>query len=423
MHNAVEILKERGLLEAVTHPEAAARLACEPAVVYAGFDPSSSSLQVGNLATCMALAHMQRCGHRVIALVGGATGLIGDPSGKTSARAMLDADRIRANAVGIEENLSRLLDFAHPTAPAKLVDNYDWFADFTFVSFLRDVGRHFRLGAMLAKENVRTRLNSEGGLSFAEFSYPLLQAYDFLKLHETEGCTVQMGGSDQWGNITAGIELIRRVKGAEVCGLTLPLVCDSAGRKLGKSEGNAVYLDARKTSVYDFYQYFVRAEDADVARLLRVFTFLPLSEIAELEQRVRAAPERREAQKRLAEEVTRLVHGEAGLRQARQASEALFGGALEGLSADELLVIFADADLAPLERDQVEGQRVADVAARSGLCRSRGEARRLIQSGGLYMNNKRVADVEDRAGTDSLLDGRLLALRSGKRRYVLVRID
>jgi tyrosyl-tRNA synthetase len=419
--NVVAVLGERGLLEAVTSEQV--RGAVEsPVVVYAGFDPSAPSLQVGNLVAILGLAHFQRCGHRPIALVGGATGRIGDPSGKTSEREMIGPEQIARNVEGIRENLSRFLDFDDAAAPAQIVNNDDWLGRVPLIEFLRDTGRHFRMGAMLGRESVRARLESEGGMSFAEFSYPLLQARDFLHLYDARGCTVQIGGSDQWGNITAGVDLVRRLRGAEVYGLTLPLACDSSGQKLGKSEGNAVFLDRGRTSYYDFYQYFVRVADADAARLLRMFTFLPLPEIGELEEQVRVAPERRAAQKRLAQEVTRLVHGERGLRVAERASAVLFGEAMDGLRADELLEIFANVPSAQMPLDRVQGAAVSELAAAAGLCRSKGEARRLIESGGLYLNNRRVQGVEARVGTADLVEGRLLVLRSGKKAFHLVKV-
>jgi tyrosyl-tRNA synthetase len=268
MDNCIEALRERGLLDDMTSPDLVSHVG-EPTCVYAGFDPTSSSLQLGNFVTIMGLAHCQRCGHRVIALVGGATGLIGDPSGKTSERPLLSPEQVAANAEGIRENLSRFLDFDHPTAPALVVNNGDWFKEFTFVEFLRDVGKHFRMGSMLGKESVRSRLDSEAGMSFTEFSYQLLQAYDFLKLFDEHGCRVQIGGSDQWGNITAGIDLVRKLRSREVFGATLPLVCDSAGQKFGKSAGNALFLDAGLTSYYDLYLFFVRTADEDLLTMLK----------------------------------------------------------------------------------------------------------------------------------------------------------
>jgi tyrosyl-tRNA synthetase len=421
MDDVIAILKERALLDNVTGP-GIHDLVAQPAAVYAGFDPTCSSLQAGNLVTIMALAHFQRCGHRVIAVAGGATGRIGDPSGKSEERKLLTEDEVEQNLVGIRENLSRILDFEHPTAPARIVNNNDWLGPYTFIGFLRDVGKHFRMGTMLGRESVRARLNSEAGMSFAEFSYQLLQAYDFLRLYDDAGCRVQIGGSDQWGNITAGTDLIRRLRGVEAFGLTIPLVCDSAGRKFGKSEGNAVYLDARRTAVYDFYQFFMRTTDADAARFLRIFTFLPLEEIAALETALRETPEARAAQKRLAEEVTRLVHGPDGLASAQRASAVLFGESMEGLRAEELLGVFADAPSCALPLERLRGAGMLDVAEAAGLCRSRGEARRLAAAGGLYINNRRVDDPAAVLGEADIIDGRLVVLRSGKKTFRLVKV-
>jgi tyrosyl-tRNA synthetase len=421
MNNVIEILESRGLLDALTH-EDARRAVQAPLTVYAGFDPTSESLQAGNLVAVMALAHFQRCGHRVIAVAGGATGLIGDPSGKASERKLLSEEQVARNLDGIRENLSRFLDFSHPTAPAVILNNHDWMRDYSYIGFLRDIGKHFRMGAMLGRESVRARLQSEEGMSYTEFSYQLLQAYDFLVLHDRLGCRMQIGGSDQWGNITAGTDLIRRLRGAETFGATMPLVCDSAGQKFGKSAGNAVYLDARKTSCFDFYQFFIRTQDSDVVRFLKIFTFLPLEEIADLAQSVQSDPGRREAQKRLADEATRLVHGEAGLSVARRSSAVLYGEAMEGLRADELLAVFADVPSTELSADKVRGELAVNVAADAGLCTSRGEARRLAQSGGLYVNNRRVAGADETVTAEQLVDGRLIVLRSGKKNYHVVRV-
>jgi len=293
---------------------------------------------------------------------------------------------------------------------------------FSLVDFLRDIGKHFRMGSMLGKESVRTRLGSEGGMSFAEFSYQLLQAYDFLKLYDSDRCLIQIGGSDQWGNITAGVELIRKIRRAEAYGLTIPLLCDSRGHKFGKTEENAVYLDARKTRYYDLYQFLLRTEDADVIRFLRALTFIPEREIAALETVLREAPDRRAAQQRLAQEVTRRVHGEQALATARRASSVLFGESMEGMQADDLLAVFADVPSAELPRAEVEGQPLPNVAAACGLCRTRGEARRLIESGGLYLNNRRVTGVGARIGAQDIIEGRLTVLRSGKKTFFLVKI-
>jgi tyrosyl-tRNA synthetase len=422
MPNLLATLRERHLLDAVTSPALETALD-QPLVVYAGFDPTSDSLQAGNYVTIMALAHFQRAGHRVIALVGGATGLIGDPSGKSTERQLLTAETVEANLAGIRENLARFLDFDPGSPnPALLVNNHDWYAGMTFIDFLRNVGRYFRMGTMLSKESVRKRMEADDGMSFTEFCYQILQGYDFLHLHRTTGCTLQIGGSDQWGNITAGTELVRRVEGREAFGLTFPLVCDSAGRKFGKSEGNAIYLDARKTPCYDFYQFFMRAADADVIRYLKIFTFLPLERIAELEAALASAPERREAQQVLAEEVTRAVHGERGLAIARQATAALFGGALDGLGADDLEKIFAAVPSATLAASEVLGKPLFEAMALAGMTASKGEARRLVQQGGVSLNNRRVEGLDAALRAEDLIEGRLAVLRSGKKNYFLLRI-
>ena len=421
LQNIIEVLRERGLLDAVTGDEVS-KVVESPITVYAGFDPSSDSLQVGNFVTIMGLSHFQRCGHKVIAVVGGATGMIGDPSGKSSERQLLTPEQVEKNLQGIHENLSRFLDFDHPTAPAVILNNHDWFSDFTFIDFLRDVGKHFRMGSMLSKDSVRSRLESESGMSFTEFSYQLLQGYDFLHLLDNNDCTFQLGGSDQWGNITAGTDLIHKLRDKRAYGVTMPLVCDSSGQKFGKSAGNAIYLDANKTSYFDFYQFFVRTADEDAIRFLRIFTFMPLEEIEEYAAKLAAAPEKREAQIRLAEEMTRRVHGEDGLKSAQRSTSVLYGAAMEGLKADELMAVFSDVPSTELTREQVIDQPVMNVAADAGLCKSRGEARRLVQSGGLNLNNRRIKDIAEVVGEDDIIDGSLLVLRSGKKRNHIVRV-
>ena len=327
-----EELKARGLVEAVTDPEIEKAVE-SPMTVYCGFDPSARSLQAGNLVSIMVLKRFQQAGHRVIALVGGATGLIGDPSGKSAERNMLTVEQVEENKRGIRENLSRILDFDGPNA-AVMVDNYDWYKGTSAIEFLRDIAINFRVPQMLAKESVKKRLEaSEGALTFTEFSYQILQGNDFLHLYDNFGCTMEVGGADQWGNITAGTDLVRKMRGKSAFGLTFPLLLDSSGRKFGKSEGNALFMDASLTSVYDWYQYFLRSADADVIRYLKVFSLRSLDEIAALEEATRAHPEERAAQKALAEELTRLVHGEAGLATAQGATKTLFGGDVAGKSA------------------------------------------------------------------------------------------
>ena len=421
--NILDTFKARYLFEDMTSPDLAKALD-KPLAVYAGFDPTSDSLQAGNFVTIMALAHLQRAGHKVIALVGGATGLIGDPSGKSKERNLLSAEQVELNLVGIKENLSRFIDFNPASAnPAIMVNNYDWFKDFTFIDLLRDVGRYFRMGIMLSKDSVKKRMESEEGMSFTEFCYQILQGYDFLHLYKTYGCAMQIGGSDQWGNITAGTELVRRLCGQEVFGMTFPLVCDSTGKKFGKSEGNAIYLDARKTSYYDFYQFFLRTLDADVIRYLKIFTFLTMERIAELEAAVAADPGKREAQQVLAEELTRTVHGETGLAIAKKATDVLFGGSLDGLAVADLEKIFANVASATLPTDQVLGKTAFDVIATAGMVASKGEARRLVQQGGLNINNVRVSDLARVFGADDLIEGRLAVLRSGKKSFFLLKVQ
>jgi len=420
----LDTFKSRYLFEDMTSPELEKALE-KPITVYAGFDPTNDSLQAGNFVTIMALAHLQRAGHKVIALVGGATGLIGDPSGKSVERNLLSAEQVEHNLEGIKENLSRFIDF-NPSAPnpAIMVNNYDWFKDITFIELLRDVGRYFRMGTMLGKDSVKKRMEADdGGMSFTEFCYQILQGYDFLHLYKTYGCTMQIGGSDQWGNITAGTELVRRVCAKEVFGMTFPLVCDSTGKKFGKSEGNAMFLDARKTSYYDFYQFFLRAMDADVIRYLKIFTFLPMERITELEQAVMSAPEKREAQQVLAEELTRAVHGEQGLAIAKQTTDVLFGGSVDGLSAATLEAIFANVPSATLAATDVIGKPAFEVIATAGMVASKGEARRLVQQGGLNINSARVSGLEKTFETADFIEGRLAVLRSGKKNFFLLKLQ
>jgi tyrosyl-tRNA synthetase len=336
---------------------------------------------------------------------------------------LLSAEQVEKNLEGIKENLSRFIDFNPASSnPAIMVNNYDWFKDITFIDLLRDVGRYFRMGVMLSKDSVKKRLESDDGMSYTEFCYQILQGYDFLHLYKTYGCTMQIGGSDQWGNITAGTELVRRMLGQEVYGMTFPLVCDSTGKKFGKSEGNAIFLDARKTSVYDFYQFFLRAMDADVVRYLKIFTFLPLERIAELEQAVATAPEKREAQQVLAEELTRAVHGEHGLATARKTTEVLFGGSIEGLPAALLETIFANVPSATLPRESVIGKPLFEVIAQAGMMTSKGEARRLVQQGGLSLNSVKVSGLERVFEESDLIEGRLAVLRSGKKNFFLLKL-
>ncbi|MDD2599503.1 MAG: tyrosine--tRNA ligase [Kiritimatiellae bacterium] len=423
MKNVLNIFKSRHLFEDMTSPDLE-QLFDRPTTVYAGFDPTADSLQAGNFVTIMALAHLQRQGHKVIALVGGATGLIGDPSGKSQERNLLTKEQVEQNLVGIKENLSRFLDF-NPSSEnaAIMVNNYEWFKELSFIDILRDVGRHFRMSQMLGKDSVKKRLESDDGMSFTEFCYQILQGYDFYHLYQTYGCRVQIGGSDQWGNITAGTDLVRRLSGQEVFGMTFPLVCDSTGKKFGKSEGNAIYLDANKTSYYEFYQFFLRSLDADAVRYLKIFTFLPEERIAELAECVANEPGRREAQKVLAAELTRCVHGEQGLTTALKATEVLFGGSMEGMGADDLTKIFADVSSGTLNRTEVVGKPAFEVIAAARMVSSKGEARRLVEQGGLSINNIKAPGLEREITADDLVDNRLVVLRSGKKNYFLLKVE
>lgn len=422
MTNVFDEFQWRGLVYAFTEglPEV---LATQKVTAYIGFDPTSDSLQVGNLLALMGLARLQRFGHTPIAVAGGGTGLIGDPSGKAHERPLQDKDQIAANVESIKKQLAQFLDFEARANPARIVNNADWLTTISMMDFLRDVGKHFTVNYMIAKDSVQSRLERQDGISYTEFSYMLLQAYDFLQLYDRYGCTLQAGGSDQWGNITAGVELIRKVRGGRAYGLVYPLVTNADGVKLGKTEQGTIWLDPQRTSPYRFYQFWLNQQDADVIRYLGYFTWLTREEIAELEQAVAERPEQREAQRRLAREVTRMVHGEQALAQAERASQALFGGSLDGLSAAEIGEIFADVPSTELPRTAFEGEGkpVVDLLAEAGLVKSKGEARRLIAAGGAYVNNVRVTDAGQTVSTAQLIGGEFVVLRSGKKQYHLVR--
>jgi len=397
----------------------------KPVVLYAGFDPTAESLHIGNLLQIMLLAQFQRHGHRPIALVGGATAMIGDPSGKSEERNLLTEETIQKNLQGIKGQLQHFLDFDSGDNAAIMVNNADWIGKFSFVQFLRDVGKYFRVGEMMGKESVRKRLQSDVGMSFTEFSYQLLQAYDFLHLNREHNCTLQVGGDDQWGNITAGIDLTRKLEAKTVYGITSPLITDASGQKFGKtSTGRKCWLDAGLTSPYEFYQYWIRSDDRDVIKLLKYFTFLPLAEIEQLENQLREHPEKRQAQKVLAQEVTRLVHGDEQLAVAQKAAQVLFGEEISGLSDRDLSSIFADVPSTALTRNQLEqGLVLLDILCECKLCKSRGEAKKLIKSGGAYVNNIRINDIEHTLTHDSLASETILILRSGKKNYHLVRFE
>jgi tyrosyl-tRNA synthetase len=425
MSSVLDELAWRGMLHDATDG-AAEHLAGGPRVAYIGFDPTASSLHVGSLLQIMVLVHLQRAGHHPIALVGGATGLVGDPSGKSHERPLLTLDQMEENARGIHRQLEHFLDFETSVNPARMRNNLDWLGQTNVLTFLRDVGKHFSVNAMLRKESVRRRVEAdEVGISFTEFSYQLLQAADFLHLFEADGCTLQCGGSDQWGNITAGVELVRRARGGQVFGVVAPLVTTSSGTKFGKTEAGTVWLDPERTSPFRFYQFWINADDRDALAYLRYFTLLSREDIEALETLTEAEPHRRAAQRALAEDVTRRVHGDEGLERARRASEALFGGSLEGLGAAEIADIFADvpSSTATGAELEAEGTGLVELLATTELAGSRGEARRAVEGGGIYLNGVRVEDAHARVTLADAIDGRFLVLRKGKKHYHLVRIQ
>ncbi len=426
-------LKSRGLFQQVSQPDLDARLADLTAkgtvAAYAGFDPTANSLHVGNFMGIMALMHAQRSGIRPIAIVGGATGLIGDPSGKSNERQLHTKDTVASNVLGVRGVLERFLDFNHPTVPATIISNLDWFGSMSAIDFLRDVGKHFRIGNMLAKDSVKARMEaSEEGMSYTEFSYQLLQGYDFYRLFKDHNCLLQLGGSDQWGNITAGIDLIRKLEGegGNAFGLTWPLVTTSSGQKFGKSEGNAIWLSADRTKPFDFYQFWLRTEDADVAKHLGYFTFLPMAEIQTLLVEHQAAPEKRLAQKRLAAEMTTLVHGADATAQALAASNTLYGGAsVEKLDAAAVEALAAQgvATTTIPAAQLTAGWPLLDAVVATGLAKSKGEARRLLAQGGLSVNNIVITDASATLNAADLIAATAIVLRGGKKNYRLLRVS
>jgi tyrosyl-tRNA synthetase len=398
-------------------------LAVQSRTLYCGFDPTADSLHVGSLLPAISLRRYQRVGHRPIVLVGGATGMIGDPSGKSDERNLLSAAALEANLRGIERQLKSLLECDGPAA-AIVVNNFDWMKEFNYLAFLRDVGKNFPINVMLTKESVKSRLErADGGMSYTEFSYMLLQAYDFVYLNRTYGCELQIGGSDQWGNITAGIDLARRMHAVQLYGITQPLLTKSDGSKMGKTESGTVWLSAERTSPYQFYQYWINVEDADAGKCLRMLTELSRDEIESLDAARQAQPEKRDGQRRLAEELTRLIHGESGLAAARRATDIFFGAEISALTDHQLVEIFADVPSKELPRERLagEGLNLIDALVDAGLATSKGEARRAITQGGIYVNNRRVDSLDRRLTPADLASETVLVLRSGRKRYALLR--
>lgn len=414
-NNVIDCLQSRGLIDALTSDELKKR-AEKPLKVYVGFDPTSDSLHLGNLVGMIILAHFQRFGHTPVVLLGGATGRIGDPSGKSKERPLLDEVSIRANVTAIQKNFEHVLD---STTKPIFLNNDDWLAKIPFIDFLRDVGKHFRINQMLTKDSVRSRLDAEEGMSFTEFSYQLLQAYDFYYLLTHQNVLVQMGGSDQWGNITAGIELIRKLSGEATFGLTWPLLTRSDGKKFGKTEEGAIWLSPDKLSPYEFYQYLFRMPDADVIKLMRMITFMDLEEIQDYEEKMKSkdyVPNT--AQKKLAEEVTRIVHGNEGLRTALRVTQA----AAPGSKAELTVEVLKTMPHVSLSLNEVVGQKFVDVAVKIGILASKGEATRLIQNGGAYLNDEKVEDPSFRIQAENMIGGIYILLGAGKKKKILVKI-
>ena len=426
--NFVEELNWRGMVHTMM-PGTEELLEKEQVTAYLGFDPTADSLHIGHLCGVMMLRHFQRCGHKPIALVGGATGMIGDPSGKSQERNLLDEETLRHNQECIKKQLGKFLDF-ESDAPnrAELVNNYDWMKEFTFLDFARTVGKHITVNYMMAKDSVQKRLNGEArdGLSFTEFTYQLLQGYDFLHLYETKGCKLQLGGSDQWGNITTGAELIRRTNGGEVFALTCPLITKADGTKFGKTESGNVWLDARYTSPYKFYQFWLNVSDEDAKRYIKIFTSIGREEIEALIAEHEQAPHLRALQKRLAKEVTVMVHSEADYETAVEASGILFGNAtseaLRKLDEDTLLSVFEGVPQFEVSRDELAaGIKAVDLfTEKAAIFPSKGEMRKLVQGGGVSMNKEKLGAFDQTVTTDDLLDGKYLIVQKGKKNYYLV---
>ena len=419
-----EELQWRGLVSDCTDiPALTERLSKGPTVLYCGFDPTADSLHVGSLVPLLALRRFQLFGHHPIAVAGGATGSIGDPSGKTQERQLLSSEILEANIIAVKTQLARLLDFETPSNPARLVDNASWTAPISFIDFLRDIGKHFSVNMMISKESVRARMEDrDTGISYTEFSYMLLQAFDFYHLRQELNCELQIGGSDQWGNITAGTDLCRKKLSATCYGLTLPLITNTDGTKFGKTVAGAIWLDPKRTSVYRFYQFWVRVDDRDVIRYLKYFTFLSAADIQELERQHTERPEQRTAHKALAKAVTDLIHGEQSTQEALRASEILFGGGLDGISESTFNDIVGEVPTKTIEASRLDGAGLAliELLVHSGLSTSKGQARKDLEGGGISLNNQRVEDIAKSVSQQDVLFGKHLLLRKGKRNYACV---
>jgi tyrosyl-tRNA synthetase len=420
--NLIEELRWRGLVQDIM-PGTEEQLNKEITSGYIGFDPTADSLHIGSLVPILLLVHLQRAGHKPFALVGGATGMVGDPSGKTAERNLLSEEVLQKNVEGIRRQLMQFLDFTPGPTAAEMVNNYDWFRDMSFLHFIRDVGKHITVNYMMSKESVRKRIEGESGISFTEFTYQLIQGYDFYWLYQNKGCKLQMGGSDQWGNITTGTEIIRRKAGGEAFAFTCPLLTKSDGGKFGKSEGGNVWLDAEKTSPYQFYQFWLNAADADAEKWIRIFTFIPKAEIESLVEEHRQDAARRILQKRLAQEVTVFVHGEEGHLKALETTQKLFSqqhASADTLSAEDLEGMEGIIKVQLAKTALEEGVNVVDLLTQTAIFPSKGEARKMIQNGGVSINREKVSDAGLQVDNSRLLHGKYILLQKGKKNYYLL---
>ena len=411
----------RGLIDDCTDDAELSKKLTSPVTLYCGFDPTADSLHVGNLVPLLGLRRFQLFGHHPIAVAGGATGSIGDPSGRTQERQLLTREILDRNIASVKLQLAKLLDFDSKQNPARLLDNASWTADISFLHFLRDVGKHFSVNQMVAKESVRSRMEDrEVGISFTEFSYMLLKAFDFYVLARDQNCELQIGGSDQWGNITAGTDLIRKKMGKAAYGLTLPLITNADGTKFGKTEAGAIWLDPKRTSVYRFYQFWINTDDRDVVRYLKFFTFLSKDEIESLEKQHAENPGAREAHRALARAATDLVHGSTATAEAVRASEILFGGELSGIAESTFNEIIGEVPTKGIEKSKLDGLPLVELLVHAGLCPSKGQARKDIEGGGVNINNVREPNAARALGLNELLFGKHILLRKGKKNYVIV---
>jgi tyrosyl-tRNA synthetase len=421
--NIIECLEERGLVEALTS-EDLKKISQKPLKIYIGFDPTADSLHLGNLVGIVVLRWFQKFGHTPVVVLGGATGRIGDPSGKSTERPLLDSATIESNIRRIRTHFEQVLDFKQSGAVPLVVNNDDWFSRYPYVDFLRDIGKHFRVNVMLTKESVKARLESEEGISYTEFSYLLMQAYDFYHLYKNQDVILQAGGSDQWGNITAGTELIRKLLGQPAYGLTFPLLTRSDGKKFGKTESGAVWLAADRFSPYDFYQYIFRIADADVIKLMRMLTFMDMAEVRRYEKAMQQSDYvPNSAQKKLAEELTRLIHNEEGLQSALRATEAAAPGRETQLDVSTFQQMMKEMPFVKLSKAEVVDRKFTELAAQTGLATSKGEATRLVTGGGAYLNNQRIEDPQHRLTDNDLIGGEFVLLAAGKKKKILIQIS